>query len=105
VILAGRIIDSGTGAGIAGANVWVLAPDTNLDEVKQSDVVTWAIADGQGVFRMAQPVAAGAAYPLIVSAAGYQRLLGTASLIRALSRTAVRPGDTYDLGTVSMQRQ
>jgi hypothetical protein len=105
LVLQGRVIDSATSAGVAGANLWVLTPGTKHDEVQAKDVVAWATTDSQGVFRTNQPVAAGNAYPLLAIAAGYKKLTGYVELVRPFARTAVTAGDIYPLGAIMLQRQ
>jgi hypothetical protein len=105
LIVQGRVIDSATSAGVAGATLWILAPGVKPDEVQAKDVVAWATTDGQGVFRTNQAVAAGNAYPLIVAAAGYKKLVGYVELVRPLARTTVAAGDLYSIGSIMLQRQ
>lgn len=73
--VAGRVLAQGTGEPIAGAQLVVLAP--GVDPIAWSEapdgnqLLTKAIADQQGEYRMEHRLPADASYPLLVGAEGF----------------------------------
>lgn len=96
VTLQGRIVDAGTGTGIAGAAFYLLRPGTSLRSATKGDVVASGVTNGNGLFQTQPPVPRGPTYPWIILANGFVRLNGT------LTFAASGPGPTV---TIKLQRQ
>jgi hypothetical protein len=98
VVLQGRVVDAVTGAGIAGAGVFVLKPGVSPRTAGADDVLSSAIADGNGLFETRPAVSRGATYPVVILASGYQGVAGNLEL-------APDGPDVMSVGTILLQRQ
>jgi hypothetical protein len=98
VVLQGRVVDAMTGAGIAGAGVFVLKPGVSPRTASTDDVLASATADGNGLFETKPAVSRGAIYPVVILANGYQGVAGTLEL-------PPNGPDVMSVGTIQLQRQ
>ncbi len=81
VYIQGRVQDADTGRGISGAQVFVLTPGVTArqaaadDRITQSEVLTMAVTDGDGVYRTQAAVPTNQVYSFIIFNRGYRPIL------------------------------
>jgi hypothetical protein len=81
VYLQGQAVDSDTGRGVAGAQLFFLRPGLSAsdaaadDNITTNEVLTMGTADDSGFYRSEAPVPRGQTYSVIVVARGYRPII------------------------------
>lgn len=96
--MQGTVVDAASGKGIPNAGFFILRPGVSPEQAEEKDVITWARTDARGFFQTTQRIRAGARYPAVVLAEGYQGVVGTLTV----PKDAPSP---LPLGRIPLQRQ
>ncbi len=81
VYVQGRIKNADTGRAIEGAQFFVIRPGQSAtdaaadDKVTASEVLTYGVSDGAGLFQTQAPIPRGSTYSVIVLARGYRAVV------------------------------
>lgn len=81
VYIAGHILDSDTGRGISGAQIFILKQGTSASDaaadgqVTDDEVLTYGTADNNGYYQTQDPITRNQTYSVIVIADGYNPIL------------------------------
>lgn len=88
IAASGHVVDYGTGDGIPGATVYVLRPGISATQAAEdgvvslrSEVFTTGVADRDGVFALADPLAYDTTYSIIVLAHGYYAVIADDAIV------------------------
>lgn len=81
VYLTGEIVDSDTGRGVAGAQVFIMKPGVSAsqaaadDQVTRSEIIASAVSDNSGVYRSDVALPVNTTYSVIIIASGYRPIV------------------------------
>ncbi|HUP27250.1 MAG TPA: M4 family metallopeptidase [Chloroflexia bacterium] len=81
VYIQGHIVNSDTGRGISGAQIFILRQGLSAtsaaqdDEVTDDEVLTFGTADSQGRYQTEDPIQRGKRYSVIIIAGGYRPVI------------------------------